>query len=130
MIVIYGSKQKQFDCHSCSICKNWFHLFCLSHCNVTLSKRSQDHVCPYARFLGNTSNTCTSDNFVTILSLPCLQYNRFSGKIGFSKAESILRQLSQRSVRELCSLAKPCFLTSFKMLLEIKAHELLGRIVF
>ena len=73
--------------------KNWFHLFCLSHCNVALPKRSQDQLSLSLLFLVPWKhfkyiNTCTS---VTIFSLTCLQDNSFFGKIGFSKAESILK---------------------------------------
>ncbi len=95
---IYGSKQKLFNSHSCSVCNNWFHSFCLSHCNIALPKRSQDYACPYCRVPKTIpwkhfkyTNTCTSDNFLNIIHLTCLQDDSFLGKIGSSKAECVLK---------------------------------------
>ena len=31
--VMYGDKQKMFNMHTCSICRNWFHYHCLSICD-------------------------------------------------------------------------------------------------
>lgn len=97
-VVIYGEKQKLFNSHICFKCHIWYHLFCLSHCGVTSPKRGHDFLCPNCALPPTVpwthpkyTNTCTSDNFLTILLLACLNNKNFINEIGLSEAECVIK---------------------------------------
>ena len=96
--IIYGDKQKDFASHVCCKCKNWFHHFCLRKCDFKVPKRTHDFVCPKCQIPStipwahsNYTNTCTSDNILTILLLHCHEIPTFIECIGNSPAEKALK---------------------------------------
>lgn len=96
---IYGSKLKDFNAHTCCHCGNWFHNHCLRACGIPVPKRTQDFLCPFCKKpltvpWGHSmyTNTCTSDNFLTILLLHSQQNVNFHHKfIGSSDSELVLK---------------------------------------
>ncbi|XP_065887174.1 uncharacterized protein [Dysidea avara] len=95
---LYGNSQRDFNMYNCSKCDNWFHKYCLSACDITIPKRNADFFCsactvpeslPWMH--NGYTNTCTSDNFLTILSLHCKQYKSFLDTFGDSEAENSLK---------------------------------------
>ena len=98
-LAIYGSKkQKNFNMHMCCKCEQWFHKYCLSLCHLQLPKRNQDYVCPGCKnpktipwIHPNYTNTCTSDNILTILLVYCQQYRDFLKSFNSNEAEDSLK---------------------------------------
>ena len=95
---IYGTNQKQFNCHRCCNCSNWFHKYCLTVCGIKLPKRNDDFLCPDCSIPATVPwrhpfyvNTCTSDNFLTIMLLYCRQNQEFINKLNISPAECALK---------------------------------------
>lgn len=95
---IYGENQKAFDSHVCVNCGNWFHNYCLSVCSLDIPKRNHDYICPECQVPPTIpwlhpkyTNTCTSDNFLTILFLHCQQHKDFLSKLGSSDGENAIR---------------------------------------
>ena len=95
---LYGNSQRDFNMYNCSKCDNWFHKYCLSACDITIPKRNADFFCSACTvpeslpWMHNEyTNTCTSDNFLTILSLHCKQYKSFLDTFGDSEAENSLK---------------------------------------
>ena len=95
---IYGSKIKDFDVHSCCNCGGWFHKYCLRACNIRVPKRTEDFLCPLCK-TPNTipwshpvyTNTCTSDNFMTILLVHAQTNSNFLSCLGSSESELVLK---------------------------------------
>lgn len=95
---MYGKKQKEFNAHICCNCRNWFHKYCLRTCELQPPKKTQDFICPMCKKPATVlwhhpkyTNTCTSDNFLTITLLYCQQQNTFVREFGWSEAELALR---------------------------------------
>ena len=95
---IYGEKQRFFNCHAFCRCGNWFHVFCLSKCKITPPKRTHDFLCPFCQIPPTVpwthpvyTNTCTSDNFLMIVLLTCLQVESFFENIGTNAAECAMK---------------------------------------
>lgn len=95
---IYGTNQKQFNCHRCCRCNNWFHKYCLAVCGIRFPKRTDDFLCPDCSLPATIPwrhpfyvNTCTSDNFLTIMLLYCRQNQDFLNKLNLSPAECALK---------------------------------------
>ena len=95
---IYGKMQREFNMHICCECGNWFHKYCLSSCGINPPKKTHDFICPDCKIPptipwthSKYTNTCTSDNFFTILLLHCYQHSGFLEKIGCSAAELALK---------------------------------------
>ena len=95
---IYGGNQKSFNSHVCCRCQNWFHIYCLQACGITPPKRQHDFVCPECATPPTISwnhnkytNTCTSDNILTVILLHSQQYANFLEKMGSSSAEIALK---------------------------------------
>ena len=95
---IYGANQKQFNSHRCCKCNNWFHKYCLKICGIKLPKRNDDFLCPDCSLPATIPwrhpyyiNTCTSDNFLTIMLLHCRQNQDFLNKLNLSPAECALK---------------------------------------
>ena len=62
----------------------WFHKQCLLDCNIKSPKRNEDFICPKCQkpptvplHHSKYVNTCTSDNFLTVPLLHCLQNKTF-----------------------------------------------------
>jgi len=95
---LYGDSQRDFNMYNCSVCDNWFHKYCLTACGITIPKRNAEFICKacsvpqtlpwdHDEFI----NTCTSDNFLTILLLHYKQYKSFLDTFGKSEAENSLK---------------------------------------
>ena len=73
---IYGNSQWDFNMYNCSICDNWFHKYCLIACGIVIPKQNAYLVCNACSIPESLqwkhdefTNTCTSDNFLTLLLL-------------------------------------------------------------
>ena len=96
---IYGDKQKEYNVYSCSGCNNWFHKCCLVECHIPIPKRKSDFLCKTCEIPETLQwkhekfvNTCTSDNFLTVLLLHCKQYEGFlQSALGCSTVEDTLK---------------------------------------
>ena len=84
--------------YNCSKCDDWFHKYCLTACGIDIPKRNADFICnPYTVpeslqwIQEKFTNTCTSDNFLTILLLHCKQHKSFLNTIGDSVDENTLK---------------------------------------
>ena len=95
---IYGKLQKQYNVHQCSKCKNWFHKACLAKLNILVPARKGTFVCSKCTIPVTIqwnhkefTNTCTSDNFLTILMLYCQQHPAFLSHLGSSDLEATLK---------------------------------------
>ena len=95
---IYQEKQKEYNVYQCSHCKNWYHKYCLKYCGVKVPGRFDDFVCfqcdlpdtvPWAT--QGFTDTCTTDNFFSILLLHCLQHPEFISLMGKSAVENALK---------------------------------------
>lgn len=82
----------------CFCCKNWFHKYCLKYCHVKLPGRYDDFLCFQCELLDTVpwhnqafTDTCTTDNFFSILLLHCLQHPSFMTLIGNSAVENALK---------------------------------------
>ena len=75
------------------------HLYCLEKCKVRrLPKRTEDFVCPHCQYPEvlqwkhpGYTNTCTSDNIITIILTYCRQNTNFLSYLKTSAAENILK---------------------------------------
>ena len=96
---IYGDKQKDYNVYNCSGCDNWYHKCCLTACQIPIPKRKADYLCKNCEIPTTVQwdhegfiNTCTSDNFLTVLLLHCKQYDEFLlSALGCSTAEDTLK---------------------------------------
>ena len=96
---MYEDKQNLYNVYNCSKCDNWYHKYCLKYCNIKPPKRNAHFVCPecetpstVAWHHENFINTCTADNFLTILLLYCRQNEKFIDTcLGCSEAEDTLK---------------------------------------
>ena len=95
---LHGKSQRDFNMYNCSVCNNWFHKYCLITCGITIPKRNADFICngcsvpeslPWSH--DEFTNTCTSDNFLSILLLHCKQYKSFLDTFGDSEVENSLK---------------------------------------
>uniref|UniRef100_A0A1X7UXJ5 SWIM-type domain-containing protein n=1 Tax=Amphimedon queenslandica TaxID=400682 RepID=A0A1X7UXJ5_AMPQE len=96
-VALYGIKQKQFNVHNCSKCKEWFHKYCLRICGSKVPKRTTDFTCAYCTIPETIpwhhhqyTNTCTVDNGFTIILLHCLQNPLFFNNLGSSDIEKAI----------------------------------------
>ena len=96
---IYGSKQKEFNMHNCCKCNKWYRKYCLRAHGITPPGRKTDYICPECEIPNTLSwhhdqfiNTCTSDNFLTILLLYLRQHPQFLlSAFGCSEIENTLK---------------------------------------
>ena len=95
---IYGNSQRDFNMYNCSTCDDWFHKYCLTACGIVIPKRNADFVCnAYSKpellqwKHDEFTNTCTSDNFLTLLLLHYKQYRSILDTFGDSDAEDSLK---------------------------------------
>ena len=96
---IYGDKQKDYNVYNCSGCDNWYHKCCLAACHIPIPKRKADYLCKNCEIPATVQrnhdgfiNTCTSDNFLTVLLLHCKQYDNFLlSEMGCSTVEDTLK---------------------------------------
>jgi hypothetical protein len=94
---IYQNRQKEFNVYNCCKCDNWYHKFCLISCGISLPKKNADFQCSACEVPDSVawshkhfSNTCTFDNFLTILLLQCRQHPQFLQSLGNSEVEKVL----------------------------------------
>ena len=98
-LAIYKQLQKEYKAHECSKCKDWYHKACLLKVNVQLPTRKAEFVCSRCNIPSTIrwshtefTNTCTSDNFLTILLLYCQQYPKFLlSYVGSTAIETALK---------------------------------------
>ena len=97
-VAIYNKQQKEYKAYQCCICLDWFHKACLVKLNVSLPKRQEEFVCSRCTIPttlqwshSNFTNTCTSDNFLTILMLHCQQHPQFLPHFGDSEMENSIK---------------------------------------
>ena len=115
---VYGDKQKDYNAYNCSGCDNWFHKYCLLACHIPIPKRKSDFLCKGCEIPEtvpwnheNFVNTCTSDNFLTILLLHCKQYECFlQSSLGFSSVEDTLKAAITLMIRGKIYEGKTMFL--------------------
>ena len=96
---IYGERQREFNMHECCKCKNWFHIFCLKSCGIVPPKRNAEFICrecevPITLKWGDQKymNTCTVDNFLTVIFLYCKQHPQFiDEQLGDSELECAIK---------------------------------------
>lgn len=95
---IYGSKQKEFMAYSCIEYDNWYHKHCLKTCNVRIPGRFEDFICSYCKIPSTIqwshneyTDTCTSDNILTIFLLHCKQNPNFLNAMGETEIEHVLK---------------------------------------
>jgi len=95
---IYGQTQKEYKAYQCSNCKDWFHKACLVKLDITLPKHNAEFICSRCTIPVTIqwnhkefTNTCTSDNFLTILLLYCQQYPKFTSYLGNNEIENCLK---------------------------------------
>lgn len=89
---------KKFNMHCCCRCSTWYHFYCLEQCKVKLPKRTEDYICPTC-FIPRVlewkhpkyTNTCTSDNILTILLMYCHQNRQFLSYFQSSDGENALK---------------------------------------
>ena len=86
---IYNTQQKDYKAYQCCICLDWFHKACLVKLYVSIPKRQEEFVCSRCTIPttlkwnhSDFTNTCTSDNFLTILMLYCQQHPQFLSHFG------------------------------------------------
>ena len=122
---IYGKLQKQYNVYQCSKCKNWFHKACLVKLNIPIPSRKGTFVCSKCTIPvtiqwnhNEFTNTCTSDNFLTILMLYCQQHPAFLSNLGSSDLEATLKAS--------ISLMNKSNITEGKSLMLKKAHDRLN----
>jgi len=122
---IYGEQQKQFKVYQCSNCNNWFHKECLTKLSIPIPTRKETFVCSKCTVPATVpwnhqifTNTCTSDNFLTILMLYCQQHPNFLSHLGSSDVEVTLKAT--------ISLMNKSNITEGKSLMLQKAHERLN----
>ena len=122
---IYGKLQKQYNAYQCSKCDNWFHKACLIKLHIPVPARRGIFVCskctvPFTIPWNHKefTNTCTSDNFLTILMLYCQQHSAFLSQLGSSDLEATLKASIQ--------LMNKGNITEGKSLMLKKAHEKLN----
>ena len=92
---MYGDKQKDYNVYNCSECDNWYHKCCLAACHIPILKRKMDYLCKNCEIPVTIQwnhegfiNTCTSDNFLTVLLLHCKQFDGFLlSELGSSTVE-------------------------------------------
>ena len=97
-VAIYCKQQKEYKAYQCSICLDWFHKACLVKLCIPLPKRQEEFVsrkCTIPVTLmwnhSDFTNTCTSDNFLTILML-CYQQNpQFLSHLGDGEIENSIK---------------------------------------
>ena len=97
-VVIYGKQQKGYKAYQCSICLDWFHKACLVKLCIPLPKRQEEFVsrkCTIPVTLmwnhSDFTNTCTSDNFLTILMLYHQQHPQFLSHLGDNEIENSIK---------------------------------------
>jgi hypothetical protein len=116
---IYGCEQKQFNAHCCSKCNNWFHMYCLKMLNIKPPKRSSDFLCSICeipetpRWHHNKFvNTCSVDNFLTVLFIYCIQHTTFlSDCLGDSEFEKCIKAGIQLMLNKNVTEGKSIILT-------------------
>ena len=117
-LAIYGDKQKEYNVYNCSGCDNWFHKCCLVECHIPIPKRKSDFLCKNCEIPETPQwthekfvNTCTSDNFLTVLLLHCKQYERFlQSALGHSAVEDTLKAAVTLMIRGKIYEGKTVFL--------------------
>ena len=97
-LAIYEQQQKEYKEFECSKYKDWYHKACLLKVNVQLPTRKSEFVCSRCtipstikRSHTEFTNTCTSDNFLTILLLNCKQYQNFLSSYVGTPIETALK---------------------------------------
>ena len=133
----YGNMQREFNMYNCSKCDNWFHRFCLTKCNIPIPKRNAEFICKtctipeslpwrHDKFI----NTCTSDNFLTLLLLHCKQYEAFTKSFGDSDAENTLKAAIMLMLKGKVSDGKTLFLhllqSSFNLTINGSKYDCFG----
>jgi len=111
---MYEKEQKEFNAYHCSKCNDWFHKRCLKKCNISVPRQNATFVCSKCSIPATIpwqhhefTNTCTADNFLTIVLLHCNQNLQFISKIGNSEIEKSLKAvmlMQKGSVKEGKSL--------------------------
>lgn len=122
---IYGKLQKQYNVYQCSKCENWYHKACLAKLNIPVPARKGTFVCskctiPFTIQWNHKefTNTCTSDNFLTILMLYCQQHPAFPSHFSSNDLEATLKAS--------ISLMNKSNITEGKSLMLKKAHDRLN----
>ena len=113
--------------HVCVKCHKWFHKYCLSVCKLTLPKRNEDYLCSECKMPTTISwdndiytNTCTSDNILTILLLSCKQYPNLLKKLNSSPAENALKSGLTLMLQGKVNLGKTTILDYMRSLLRLQ----------
>ena len=95
---MYENEQKEFNAYHCSKCDDWFHKHCLKKCKIVIPRRNTHFVCTRCSIPATIpwqhhefTNTCTADNFLTIVLLHCNQNLQFISNIGNSEMEKNLK---------------------------------------
>ena len=94
---IYGEMQQEFNAHCCLKCNKWYHTYCLKYYNLSLPSKKTNFVCMHCEIPSlpwhheQYSNTCTVDNFLTIMLLYARQNPSFLSKFGASEVEDNLK---------------------------------------
>ena len=119
---IYGKLQKQYKR---SKCKNWFHKACLVKLSISVPAHKGTFVCSKCTIPvtiqwnhNEFTNTCTCDNFLTILMLYCQQHPAFLSHLASSNLEATLKAS--------ISLMNKSNITEGKSLMLKKAHDRLN----
>lgn len=95
-LTIYEKQQKAYHCNKCD---SWFHKGCLAKLDIQPPKRNAEFICSKCSVPATIpwqhsefTNTCTSDNFLTILLLHCNQHPMFlSSCLGSTDIENALK---------------------------------------
>ena len=95
---IYGDQQKEFNMYQCTLCAMWYHKYCLKACGLKVPGRKDDFVCILCQVphtipwkVSGFTDTCTFDNFYTVILLHCQQDTDFILRIGNSEFEKVLK---------------------------------------
>ena len=95
---VYQEGQKEYNVYNCSRCNNWYHKACLKTCGFKIPGRKVDFICCHCELPETVewshkvfTNTCTADNFLSIILLHCRQHSEFLNKIGTSTSERALK---------------------------------------
>ena len=94
---VYG-EQQEFNMYQCCFCSMWYHKYCLKTCGLKVPGRKDDFICILCQVpqtipwrVPGFTDTCTFDNFYTVLLLHCQQDTDFIMKMGDSEFEKVLK---------------------------------------
>ena len=95
---VYGEMQEEFNAHNCLKCNEWYHTHCLRYYNVSLPSRKGGFKCMQCDIPDSLrwhhdiyTNTCTVDNFLTIMLLFAKQTPTFLSKFVANEIEDNLK---------------------------------------